>query len=44
MTRNYVHGTHPEEQQRLADLDALLDRGSLAACRFAVGWAEGVKP
>jgi len=27
----YVHGTHPEEQQRLADLNALVNRASLDA-------------
>lgn len=27
----YVHGTHPEEQRRLADLNALVNRASLAA-------------
>jgi ubiquinone/menaquinone biosynthesis C-methylase UbiE len=32
MTPNaYVHGTHAEEQQRLADLNALVNRASLAA-------------
>jgi ubiquinone/menaquinone biosynthesis C-methylase UbiE len=31
MTSHYVHGTHPEEQQRLADLNALINRASLAA-------------
>ena len=30
-TSRYVHGTHPEEQRRLADLNALLNEGSLAA-------------
>ena len=30
-TSRYVHGTHPEEQQRLADLNALVNRASLAA-------------
>ena len=30
-TSRYVHGTHPEEQQRLADLNTLLNRASLAA-------------
>jgi len=30
-TSRYVHGTHPEEQQRLADLNSLVNRGSLAA-------------
>lgn len=27
----YVHGTHPEEQRRLADLNTLVNRASLAA-------------
>ena len=27
----YVHGTHPEEQRRLADLNALVNQASLAA-------------
>jgi len=27
----YVHGTHPEEQQRLADMNALINRASLGA-------------
>src|SRR5262245_54414908 len=27
----YVHGTHPEEQRRLSDLNSLLNRGSLDA-------------
>lgn len=31
MTSRYVHGTHPEEQQRLADLNELINRASLAA-------------
>lgn len=31
MTSHYVHGTHAEEQQRLADLNALVNRASLAA-------------
>jgi len=33
MTRSpgYVHGTHPEEQRRLADLNALVNRASLDA-------------
>src|SRR6185295_14368837 len=30
-TSRYVHGTHPEEQRRLADLNALVNRASLAA-------------
>ncbi len=30
-TSRYVHGTHPEEQRRLADLNALINRASLAA-------------
>jgi len=30
-TSRYVHGTHPAVQQRLADLNALLNRASLAA-------------
>src|SRR5262249_55733101 len=30
-TSRYVHGTHPEEQRRLADLNTLLNRGSEAA-------------
>jgi len=30
-TSRYVHGTHPEEQQRLADLNALVNRASLSA-------------
>src|SRR5262249_19145424 len=29
-TSRYLHGTHPEEQQRLADLNALVNRASLA--------------
>src|SRR5262249_33846500 len=29
-TSRYVHGTHPEEQRRLADLNALINRASLA--------------
>lgn len=31
MTSHYVHGTHAEEQQRLADLNVLVNRASLAA-------------
>lgn len=31
MTSHYVHGTHPEEQQRLVDLNGLVNRASLAA-------------
>src|SRR5262245_11336505 len=30
-TSRYVHGTHPEEQQRLADLNTLVNQASLAA-------------
>ena len=30
-TSRYVHGTHPEEQRRLADLNALVNQASLAA-------------
>lgn len=30
-TSRYVHGTHPEEQRRLADLNALINRASLEA-------------
>ena len=30
-TSRYVHGTHPEEQRRLADLNALINRVSLDA-------------
>src|SRR5262249_52749630 len=30
-TSRYLHGTHPEEQQRLADLNALVNSASLAA-------------
>jgi ubiquinone/menaquinone biosynthesis C-methylase UbiE len=30
-TSRYVHGTHPEEQRRLADLNALVNRASLDA-------------
>src|SRR5262245_10825305 len=30
-TSRYVHGTHPEEQRRLADMNALVNRVSLAA-------------
>ena len=30
-TSRYVHGTHPEEQRRLADLNSLVNRASLAA-------------
>jgi SAM-dependent methyltransferase len=30
-TSRYVHGTHPEEQRRLADLNALINRASLVA-------------
>src|SRR5690348_1331123 len=30
-TSRYVHGTHPEEQRRLADLNTLINRGSLDA-------------
>src|SRR5262249_11425058 len=30
-TSRYVHGTHPEEQRRLAELNALVNRASLAA-------------
>lgn len=30
-TSGYVHGTHPEEQRRLADLNALVNRASLEA-------------
>ena len=33
----YVHGTHPEEQRRLADLNALVNRASLAALAPASG-------
>jgi ubiquinone/menaquinone biosynthesis C-methylase UbiE len=29
-TSRYVHGTHPEEQRRLADLNALVNQASLA--------------
>lgn len=29
-TSRYVHGTHPEEQRRLADLNVLVNRASLA--------------
>ncbi len=31
MSSLYVHGTHPEEQRRLADLNTLVNRASLAA-------------
>lgn len=31
MNSHYVHGTHPEEQRRLADLNLLINRASLAA-------------
>jgi ubiquinone/menaquinone biosynthesis C-methylase UbiE len=30
-TSRYVHGTHPEEQRRLADLNSLVNQASLAA-------------
>jgi ubiquinone/menaquinone biosynthesis C-methylase UbiE len=30
-TSGYVHGTHPEEQQRLTDLNSLVNRASLEA-------------
>src|SRR5262245_16825229 len=30
-TSRYVHGTHPEEQRRLADLNTLVNRASLEA-------------
>src|ERR1044072_7873841 len=30
-TSRYVHGTHPEEQRRLADLNALVNHASLEA-------------
>jgi ubiquinone/menaquinone biosynthesis C-methylase UbiE len=33
----YVHGTHPEEQRRLSDLNALLNASSLAAIAPAPG-------
>ncbi len=33
----YVHGTHPEEQQRLADLNALINAHSLAALEPRLG-------
>lgn len=36
-TSRYVHGTHPEEQRRLADLNALINRESLAALALAPG-------
>jgi SAM-dependent methyltransferase len=32
-TSRYVHGTHPEEQRRLADLNALVNRATLDALR-----------
>jgi ubiquinone/menaquinone biosynthesis C-methylase UbiE len=31
MSERYLHGTHPEEQRRLADLNELINRASLAA-------------
>ncbi len=31
MASSYVHGTHPEEQRRLADLNAIVNRESLVA-------------
>jgi len=31
MTSHYVHGTHPEEQRRLSELNTLLNRGSAEA-------------
>jgi SAM-dependent methyltransferase len=34
---DYVHGTHPEEQERLADLNLLVNRTSLAALAPARG-------
>lgn len=36
-TPGYVHGTHAQEQQRLATLNALVNRASLAAARPAAG-------
>jgi ubiquinone/menaquinone biosynthesis C-methylase UbiE len=33
----YVHGTHPEEQRRLADMNALINRASLAALAPVTG-------
>ncbi|MEQ1832627.1 MAG: methyltransferase domain-containing protein [Candidatus Eisenbacteria bacterium] len=36
-TSRYVHGTHPEEQRRLADLNALINRESLAALGLSAG-------
>jgi SAM-dependent methyltransferase len=36
-TSRYVHGTHPEEQRRLADLNALVNQSSLDALRPVKG-------
>lgn len=36
-TSRYVHGTHPEEQRRLADLNALVNRATLDALRPVKG-------
>jgi SAM-dependent methyltransferase len=36
-TSRYVHGTHPEEQRRLADLNALVNRVSLDALAARAG-------
>lgn len=37
MSNGYVHGTHPEEQQRLSELNVLVNRASLAALAPALG-------
>ncbi|MCC6349228.1 MAG: methyltransferase domain-containing protein [Candidatus Eisenbacteria bacterium] len=37
MSNDYVHGTHPGEQRRLADLNALVNRASLAALAPGAG-------
>src|ERR1044072_1350922 len=36
-TSRYVHGTHPEEQRRLADLNALVNHASLEALAATPG-------
>src|SRR5262245_36909445 len=36
-TSRYVHGTHPGEQRRLADLNTLVNRASLAAIEARPG-------
>jgi ubiquinone/menaquinone biosynthesis C-methylase UbiE len=36
-TSRYVHGTHPEEQRRLADLNALVNQATLDAIRPVQG-------